>query len=161
MEKLRELALRKLKERGVTVRDIAEIVVEIQKDYDPITVEECDDIVLSVIRKHESVHAILTGIALDEMAEKGLINNEISEMVTDDNGLYGVDEILALGIVNMYGSIALTNFGYLDKTKPGIVGKIDALGKQHIACHTFLDDLISAIAASAASRIAHSRENAE
>ena len=35
--------------------------------------------------------------------------------------VYGIDEILALSIVNIHGSIALTNFGYADKLKPGII----------------------------------------
>lgn len=72
--------------------------------------------------------------------------------------LYGLDEILALSIVNMNGSIALTNFGYLDRIKPRIIGVIDEEGKAENKCHTFLDDIICAIAASAASRIAHSVE---
>ena len=114
---------------------------------------------IEVIKKRESIHAILTGIALDEMAEKGMLDQAINSIIVTDNHLYGIDEILALSIVNMHGSIALTNFGYLDKTKLGIIGKLDELGKEQKKCHTFLDDLIAAITASAVSKIAHSVEN--
>jgi phosphatidylglycerophosphatase A len=158
MRNLRELAIKKLEERGVTISDIASIVYNLQGSYQKITLEECSDMVMYIISKRETIYTILTGIALDEVAEKGLLDEEVNELIKKDEGLYGLDEILALSIVNMNGSIALTNFGYLDKMKPGIIGFIDKEGKKGIKCHTFLDDIISAIASSAASRIAHSRD---
>ncbi len=63
-----------------------------------------------------------------------------------------MDEVLAYGICNLYGSIALTNFGYVDKVKPGIIGR---LNDDPDYCHTFLDDIVGAIVASAASKLAH------
>ena len=62
---------------------------------------------------------------------------------------------MVLSICNVYGTIGLTNFGYVDKLKPGIIGKLDEIGKKTNKCHTFLDDIIGAIAAAAASKIAH------
>ncbi|MDP3386293.1 MAG: phosphatidylglycerophosphatase A, partial [Eubacteriales bacterium] len=59
---------------------------------------------------------------------------------------------IPLSIVNLYGSIGFTNYGYLDKAKPGILKQLDTKGS-HI--HTFLDDLVAGIAAAAASRLAH------
>ena len=75
----------------------------------------------------------------------------------DDDGLYGIDEVLAYGICNIYGSIALTNFGYIDKVKPGIIGVLNE--PQKGCCNTFLDDIVGAIAASAASRLAHGKKD--
>ena len=158
MKSNKELAIEKLQQRGVSIEDIATIVIDIQRNYQNVTMEECMDTIISILSKKETVYTILTGIAIDEAAEKGLLDKEINDLITEDNGLYGLDEILALSIVNMNGSIALTNFGYLDKVKPGIIGVVDKEGKERIKCHTFLDDIICAIAASAASRIAHSRE---
>ncbi|MFP4177957.1 MAG: phosphatidylglycerophosphatase A, partial [Acholeplasmataceae bacterium] len=66
-----------------------------------------------------------------------------------------VDEVLALAIVNVYGSIGLTNFGYVDKSKLGVIKKLDESGKSPDICHTFLDDIVGAIAAAAASSLAH------
>ncbi|MFA5408630.1 MAG: phosphatidylglycerophosphatase A [Bacilli bacterium] len=156
MEKLMELAIKKLETRGVMIDDIALITKNTQSIYQDITIEECRNMVLSIISKRETIYTILTGIALDEAAEKNILDPEINQLINEDDGLYGLDEILALSIVNMNGSIALTNFGYLDKTKPGIIGVIDEEGKSGERCHTFLDDIVCAIAASAASRIAHS-----
>ncbi|WKB35133.1 phosphatidylglycerophosphatase A [Terrilactibacillus sp. S3-3] len=70
-----------------------------------------------------------------------------------DEPLYGVDEIIALSIVNVYGSIGLTNYGYIDKMKPGILQILN--DKSTGSCHTFLDDIVGAIAAAASSRLAH------
>ena len=72
-----------------------------------------------------------------------------------DEGLYGIDEVLVLSIVNVYGSIGLTNFGYVDKLKPGIIGELNDSKDEH--CNTFIDDIVGALAAAAASRIAHSQ----
>lgn len=153
---LYDLAIKKLEDRGVTTTDIAEVTMFLQKDYvKGLTIDNCINAVKDVIKKRESIHAILTGIAIDVMTEKKLLDKELCDIITDDAGLYGIDEILALSIVNVHGSIALTNFGYADKLKPGIVKVIDELGKEKKACHTFLDDIVCAIAGSAASRIAH------
>ena len=62
---------------------------------------------------------------------------------------------MALSIVNVYGSIGFTNYGYIDKVKPGILADLNS--HESGAVHTFLDDLVGAIAAAAAaSRLAHS-----
>jgi phosphatidylglycerophosphatase A len=149
-----------LNQRGVTIPAIAEVVLEIQKGYYPeLTLEECIAGVEAVLKKREVQHAILTGVALDVLAEEKKLPEPLQSIVASDDFLFGVDEILALSITNVYGSIGLTNFGYLDKTKPLLIGKLNAKKSGH--CHTFMDDLISAIAAAAASRIAHARRPAE
>lgn len=151
-----ELAVKKLKERGVTINDIAEVTLFLQTKYvKGLTLDHCIEEVKNVIKKRESINAILTGISIDEVAEKKLIDKELCKIIMDDQGLYGIDEILALSIVNVHGSIALTNFGYADKIKPGVVKIIDNDGHNGNKCNTFLDDIVCAIAASAASRIAH------
>lgn len=150
----------KLQLRGVELQDIAHVVHEIQKGYyDELTIEECLAGVDAVLKKREVQHAILTGLALDMLAEEGKLPEPLQTIVANDDFLFGVDEIVALSITNVYGSIGLTNFGYLDKTKPLIIGKLNE--HKSGACHTFLDDLVAAIAAAAASRIAHARRPAE
>lgn len=42
-----------------------------------------------------------------------------------DAGIYGLDESIALSLSQLYGSIAVTNYGYADKDKPGIAKKLD------------------------------------
>lgn len=155
MDELYKVTLEKLNERGVTLEAIGELVMTIQTKYHPeMTLEEAVENVEAVISKRESIHAILTGVALDEIAEKKLLPRPLQQIVETDESLYGIDEILPLSIVNLYGTIGLTNYGYLDKEKIGIVKDLDT--KEGERVNTFMDDLVCAIAAAAASRIAHS-----
>ncbi|MBO0992053.1 phosphatidylglycerophosphatase A family protein [Bacillus sp. SD088] len=153
--KTEETARRLLEERGVKIEDIAELVMYLQKKYHPdLQIEECTDNIERVLQKREVQNAILTGIQLDKLAEKGLLDEPLQQIIADDESLYGVDEILAFSIVNVYGSIGFTNYGYIDKQKPGILEKLNDHSTG--ACHTFLDDIVGAIAAAASSRLAHS-----
>jgi phosphatidylglycerophosphatase A len=146
-----------LKQRGVTIQDIAELTYFLQKDYYPnLTMDDAITSVEAVIQKREVQNAILTGIQLDILAEEGKLLTPLQEMIENDEGLYGCDEILALSIVNVYGSIGFTNFGYIDKLKPGILKMLNDKHGEHK--HTFLDDIVGAIAAAASSRIAHRKQ---
>lgn len=154
---LNELVIKKIEDRGVTIKQIGELTYYLQKKYyEKITVDDCVENVLAVLQKREVQNAIFTGIQLDELAEKNLLDYPLQDMVEKDYSLYGIDEILAFSIVNVYGSIGFTNFGYIDKVKPGILKEIDLKDESTNVCHTFLDDLVGAVAAAAASRMAHS-----
>lgn len=145
-----------LKARGVEIGHIAEIVYGQQKSYFPeLTMEQCAQSVLKVLDKREVQNAILTGIQLDMLAEKNHLSSPLQQMIYHDAPLYGCDEVLALSIVNVYGSIGLTNFGYIDKIKPGIIVQLN--DKNDGKINTYLDDIVCAIAAAACSRIAHSQ----
>lgn len=145
--------------RRVSIQDIADIVYEMQLPYNPgLEMDYCVESVESVLEKRELQHAILVGIELDELAEQGKLSAPLQQIVESDEGLFGVDETIALGAVFTYGSIAVTTFGYLDKNKIGIINELDT--KKGRGIHTFLDDLVASIAASAASRIAHKTRDA-
>lgn len=147
-------ALQWLNERGVTIDHLAELVHFLQKDYiKNLTLEICTDNVRRVLAKREVQNAVLTGIHLDRLAETGRLDEPLLEMIRRDESLYGVDEVIALSIVNVYGSIGLTNYGYIDKMKPGILKRLN--DRTTGECHTFLDDIVGAIAAATSSRIAH------
>ncbi|MBU5211998.1 MULTISPECIES: phosphatidylglycerophosphatase A family protein [Heyndrickxia] len=143
-----------LNQRGVKIEDIAELVMFLQQKYHPnLQLEDCIENINRVLSKREVQNAILTGIQLDILAEKKLLEEPLQSIIEVDESLYGVDEILAFSIVNVYGSIGFTNYGYIDKQKPGILKKLN----DHTSgqCHTFLDDIVGAIAAAASSRLAH------
>lgn len=157
MNPFTEKALAMLKERHVELEDIVDCVYYLQKPYHVnLQHKDLEESVLRVLDKREVAYALMTAIELDILAEKSLYTNkELEKIVQSDEGLYGMDEVLAYGICNLYGSIALTNFGYIDKTKYGVVGRLNEEGKKPGICHTFLDDMVGAIAAAAASRFAH------
>jgi len=149
--------IQRLKEFGVSIDDMAQLVMEVQSKYfDDLSLDECRHHVLSVLKKREVQHTIITGLELDRLATEGVIDEPLLSILRRDEPLYGVDEILALGITNVYGTIGLTNFGYLDKVKPGVIGMLN--NKKGERVNTFADDLVAAVVAAACSRLAHSKK---
>ena len=146
-----------LSSRDVKLEDIAECAKLLQGKYiEDLSDEDVMNNILAVLSKREVQYALLTAIELDMLCEEGKYHDkELEHDVLNDVGLYGIDEVLAYGICNIYGSIALTNFGYIDKIKPGIIGKLN--DDHSLRCNTFLDDIVGAISASAASRLAHGK----
>lgn len=154
MKELYNKSVEALKNRGVSLKDIGELVQKLQQPYDKdIALEICIKNVKAVLKKREVAHAVLTGIAIDELAEKGELPEPIQSIIDRDEGLYGIDEVLPLAIVNLYGTIGLTSYGFLDKEKVGIIAKLDNQKNGNV--NTFLDDLVAGIASAAASRYAH------
>ncbi|OYD08418.1 phosphatidylglycerophosphatase A family protein [Paludifilum halophilum] len=148
-----------LKKRGVTLESMADLVYDLQRPYhDRLTQKDCLESVDQVLKKREVQHAVITGVALDDLAEKGKLPIPLQQIMEVDEPLYGVDEILALSITNVYGTIGLTSFGYLDKTKQGV---IQHLNNHNGRIHVFLDDLVAGIAAAASARIAHDHPDME
>ncbi|MGM7702642.1 phosphatidylglycerophosphatase A family protein [Pseudalkalibacillus sp. Hm43] len=149
-----------LHDRGVTEDHLAELVHYLQSQYhENLDMETCKINVDRVLAKREVQNAILTGVQLDILAEQNKLEEPLLQILKKDEGLYGVDEVIALSIVNIYGSIGFTNYGYIDKLKPGILKKLN--DKSTGECHTFLDDIVGAIAAAASSRLAHRANNSE
>lgn len=147
-------------QRGVTIEDIGELVFFLQAPYiKELRMETCIDNIQAVLKKREVQNTILTAVQLDILAEEKKLLSPLQEIVSSDEGLYGIDEIMALSIVNVYGSIGFTNYGYIDKVKPGILAKLNEHDGHQV--HTFLDDIVGAIAAAAASRLAHAHEGVE
>lgn len=154
-KRLNEKAVADIVERGVQLEEIAELVYDLQESYvSNLTKDYCLENVKKVLEKREVCNAVITGIELDRLTEEGKVSEPLSSIIEADEGLYGIDEVLALAIVNVYGSIGLTNFGYLDKLKPKVIKRLDN-HKHKDQTNTFLDDIVGAIAAAAASRIAH------
>lgn len=142
-----------LERRGVEIRDVALIVLRLQRPYNAaLTLEACEESVRHVLGKREVQYTLYTGIALDELAEHKLLPQPLQSILERDESLYGVDETLALGITSVYGMIGLTSFGYLDKEK---IGVIRDLNENRSRIHVFLDDLVAGLAAAASARIAH------
>lgn len=155
---LEKKARQQLAERGVKLDDIAELVYYLQSSYhEDLTLEECRENVDRVLTKREVQNAVLTGIELDILAEQNKLDEPLQTTIATDESLYGIDEVIALSIVNVYGSIGLTNYGYIDKQKPGILKKLNEHSNGVV--NTFLDDIVGAIAAAASSRLAHATED--
>lgn len=143
---------------GVDVSDIAEIVYTEQSVYlDDITRSECISAVNSVLGKYEVQHAILVALELDRLVNEGQIREPLKSVLEEDSPNFGVDEIIVKSALNLYGSIADTNFGYLDKEKPGIIGVLNDRQKNGDAVTIFMDDAVAALAACAEALVASRR----
>ncbi len=149
--------VRNLKERGVHLNDIAEIVIFLEKDYINGLDEELSiHAINKVLHKREAQNAIMTGIELDVLAEKGLLSSPMQRIMETDESTYGIDENMAITLASLYGSVSVTNYGYVDKLKHGVLAKLNdkSTGKINV----FLDDLVGAIAAAACGWLAHNEE---
>ncbi|TGD21164.1 phosphatidylglycerophosphatase A [Companilactobacillus suantsaicola] len=149
--------IRNLKNRGVTLDDIAEIVIFLEKDYiKGLNTDIAIHAINKVLHKREAQNAIMTGIELDVLAEKGLLSKPMQRIMQTDESTYGIDENMAITLASLYGSVSVTNYGYVDKLKHGILNKLNdkSTGKINV----FLDDLVGAIAAGACGWLAHNEE---
>ncbi|MFT8526826.1 MAG: phosphatidylglycerophosphatase A [Oenococcus sp.] len=151
-----ENTVAKLKERHVDLDDIAEIAYHFQLRYLPgLTKQIAMQSVQRVLEKREVQHVVWVALELDRLTEENLINEPLRDVIKEDFGLFGVDELLGNAIATSFGSIGFTGYGYVDNIKPGIIGKLDKIGKTTKGVTTtFIDDVIGGIAAAAGSRLA-------
>ena len=154
-----QVIINRFRDLGVEIKDLAEILYDLQSPYfDDLEIDYCKKQIFAVLEKREVQHAVLTGLEIDRLVDEQQFKEPIQSIIETDDPLYGVDEILALSITNVFGTISLTNFGYLDKVKPKIIGELDQK-KEGSRVATMLDDLLCAIISSAASRMAHAQRN--
>ena len=163
-DEMERLNIEKLAERGVTVEDIALVAYNQQLKYNPeVSMDEVIHSVKKILSLRDVFHLLQLGAEIDILAEKGLLSQPIQDIINYDLGVFGIDEIFGLDIARLYGSIGQTNFGDIDVNKPGIVHRLNEEGKKEGCCHTFLDDIVGAIAAAATIRISQivSEDNAK
>lgn len=145
-----------LNKRGVSVEDIAKITFDNQKKYiKGLTMGMAISSVDRVMHKREVMNNAMVAFALDDMANNNALPQPLNTIVREDMGVFGTDELLAVGISFLSGTIGITNFGYIDKIKQGIVKDLDTR-KNEVT--TFSDDIVGAIASEAGARLAHKYE---
>ena len=154
-EEMYELNKERLESRGVTIEDIAKIALKQQSKYtENIDFAVCLESTQKILSYPDAFHMIQLGIEIDCLAEQGKLSSPIQEILKADLGLFGIDELFGLELAGNFGIIGRTNFGDLDVNKPGIIAKLNDEGKLDGHCHTFLDDIVGALAACASTRVA-------
>jgi phosphatidylglycerophosphatase A len=153
-EEMLEMDISILQKRGVTLKDIADIAYEHESKYCPVNYEACLESVKKILSLRDVFHLVQLGAEIDRLTEEHAFEGPIEDIMLYDLGVFGVDEIFGLDIARLYGAIGQTNFGDIDVNKPGIVQKLNLAGKDGTKCHTFLDDIVGAIAAAASIRVA-------
>jgi len=151
-----QMNIAKLKERGVEIIDIAQIAFRQQSRWNPnISFQECRESVEKILSLRDVFHLLQLGAEIDRLTEAKAFKGPIQEILATDLGLFGIDELFGIELAGLYGTIGKTNFGDIDVNKPGIVARLNDIGKSdHTSCHTFLDDIVGAIAAAASTRVA-------
>ena len=155
-DEMQKINTEKLLERGVTIEDIALLAFNQQSKFDPnVKLDICVESVEKILSLRDIFHLVQLGAEIDRLAEENMFKGPIQDIINNDLGVFGVDEIFGLDIARLYGTIGQTNFGDLDVNKPGIIKKLNEEGKAgNPKCHTFLDDIVGAIAAAASVRVA-------
>jgi len=145
-----------LRKRGVNLDEIVQIAYMQQSKWNPnISYQECKESVDKILSLRDVFHILQLGAEIDRLTEAKAFQGPIQEILATDLGMFGIDELFGLELAGLYGTIGRTNFGDIDVNKPGIVAKLNHDGKgDKPACHTFLDDIVGAIAAAASTRVA-------
>ena len=155
-DEMQKINTEKLLERGVTIEEIAKIAYQQQYRYNKdIKMEDWVESVEKILSLRDIFHLLQLGAEIDRLTEERAFRGPIQAIMEYDLGVFGVDEIFGLDIARLYGAIGQTNFGDIDVNKPGVVAKLNEEGKMGSKhCHTFLDDIVGAIAAAASTRVA-------
>lgn len=145
-----------LKSRGVDIEEVADIAYKQQSKWnDNISYQECLESVRKILSLRDVFHILHLGAEIDRLTEEDAFKGPIQSILASDLGMFGIDELLGLELAGLYGTIGKTNFGDIDVNKPGIVSTLNEHGKRgENQCHTFLDDIVGAIAAAASTRVA-------
>lgn len=162
-DEMLEMNIDILKSRGVKVDEIAEIAFRQQSKWnDQISYHECLESVQKILSLRDVFHLLQLGAEIDRLTEMKAFKGPIQSILESDLGMFGIDELFGLELAGLYGTIGKTNFGDIDVNKPGIVSELNEHGKGgEAACHTFLDDIVGAVAAAASTRVAQiENENA-
>ncbi len=155
-EEMLEMNIQTLKERTVTVEEIAEVAFRQQSKWsDTISLKECVDSVEKILSLRDTFHILQLGAEIDRLTDEKIFKGPIYEILKQDLGMFGIDELFGLEIAGLYGTIGKTNFGDIDVNKPLVIDRLNEEGKHEGGmCHTFMDDIVGALAAAASTRVA-------
>lgn len=155
-EEMLEMNVKTLKSRTVTVEEIAEIAFRQQSKWtDDVSMADCIDSVEKILSLRDVFHIVQLGAEIDRLTDIGAFEGPINDILAQDLGMFGIDELFGLELAGMYGTIGKTNFGDIDVNKPLVVDRLNGEGKHDGGmCHTFLDDIVGALAAAASTRVA-------
>lgn len=155
-EEMLEMNIQTLKERTVSVEEIAEVAYKQQSKWSKdISMKVCIDSVEKILSLRDTFHILQLGAEIDRLTDEGMFKGPILEVLKQDLGMFGIDELFGLEIAGLYGTIGKTNFGDIDVNKPLVIDRLNGEGKHEGGlCHTFMDDIVGAIAAAASTRVA-------
>lgn len=141
-----------LHKRGITAYSIGEIAYEMQHDYLPdYEISDFAEQFSEVLKKREVLNLLAFAFELDNLANKRMFSEPIQNIIENDAGFWQIDEIVASSLAQLFGMLAITNYGYLDKNKVGIARRLD----EEDSITVFSDDIVSALASAVIGRCGH------
>lgn len=149
-----QFVVQRLEEKGVSIDDIAEISYNMQHKFLPLVeYPEYVKSTITVLHKRELLNNAMVGLELDRLATEQKLVEPLQSIISNDAGVFGTDEALAVSISSLYGMIGVTDFGFSDHEKRGVLKKLDT--EKDKGVNTFIDDLVGAIASAVSAKIAH------
>lgn len=137
--------------------ELVGIAYEFQYEHLPTVSKRVYEVALEDLLENRYVQdLIITGLVLDDLANYNSLAIELNGNDTDkyflrmmkkDDGLYMVDEVIAMGIAEAGGKLATTLFGYFDVKKPDYIAKLEQRSALVGNSTTYLDDILLALIA--------------
>lgn len=153
---LKKYVLDYFKELGIDLDQIAAQAVEHQSRFiDGLTLGDGKKRLNRILNKREVLNALAVAVQLDKLANLGHLDEPLQNIIANDAGTFGVDETMAISLAQLFGSISVTNYGYLDVNKSKEAKKLDELQKSGKKITVFIDDMVSALQAAVESSLAH------
>ncbi|AYW47700.1 phosphatidylglycerophosphatase A [Tetragenococcus osmophilus] len=149
-----EFVTQELNKRDISYQVIAQMAYDVAYEFIPeAKLAEFETATIDVLHKREVLNNAMVALDLDRLSTEGQLSQPLQKIIENDAGVFGVDETLAVSIASIYGTIGVTNFGYLDRVKSGVIRKLDTEKEGRV--NTFIDDLIGALVAAVAGKMAH------
>ncbi|WP_283678982.1 phosphatidylglycerophosphatase A [Lentilactobacillus sp. Marseille-Q4993] len=146
--------IKTLDSKGITPEMISSMAYDLQRVFFPnLQMERVRKATTDVLHKREVLNNAMVGLELDRLATEGKLKEPLQSIVMNDSGVFGVDEGIALNIANIYGTIGITNYGYIDRDKTGVIKKLDE--EKDGVSNTFIDDVVGAIVSAVSAKVAH------
>lgn len=154
-QELFDYVMEELKKKHITPLTIGGAVYEMEHEYFPNkSITDFGQGFYQLFKKREVLNIVATGLMIDNLATEKKLPEPMQTIIENDLGQFGVDELLAIGVANLYGSLGVTNYGYGDKMKIGYAKQLDNDGDK---INTFSDDLFTALASGMVGRLGHGR----
>lgn len=142
-QELFDFVMNELKKRNINSHTVGEAAYQLQHQYLPeLTIADFGYQLNEILKKREVLNTLALGFEIDNLATEKKLSEPLQTIIENDLGIFGLDELLAMNISQLYGSLSVSNFGFADKIKVGIAKDLDT-DESHV--QTFSDDLFSAL----------------
>lgn len=152
-QELFDFVMNELKKRNINSHTVGEAAYQLQHQYLPeLTIADFGYQLNEILKKREVLNTLALGFEIDNLVTEKKLSEPLQTIIENDLGIFGLDELLAMNISQLYGSLSVSNFGFADKIKVGIAKDLDT-DESHV--QTFSDDLFSALVSAVIGRCGH------